>query len=43
VWLPADASPTQEQALSAYPASQEKDMDKLTADDLAQLPMLRAP
>jgi len=41
VWLPAGSSPTQEELLSNYPASQEKDMDKLTADDFAQLPMLR--
>jgi len=41
VWLPAGISPTQEEALSTYPASQEKDMDKLTPDDFAQLPMLR--
>ena len=41
VWLPAGISPTQEETLSTYPASQEKDMDKLTPDDFAQLPMLR--
>ncbi len=41
VLLPAEATPTQEQALSTYKASQEKDMDKLTPDDFAQLPMLR--
>jgi alpha-amylase/alpha-mannosidase (GH57 family) len=41
VWLPADVSPTQEEALSTYPPSQEKDMDKLMPDDFAQLPMLR--
>ncbi|MBC7233229.1 MAG: glycoside hydrolase [Chloroflexi bacterium] len=43
VFLPATALPTQEQLLSNYPASQEKDMDKLTPDDFAQLPMLRVP
>ena len=42
VYLPAGAAKTQEQWLSTYPASQEKDMDKLTPDDFAQLPMLRA-
>ena len=41
VWLTAGTSPTQEEALSTYPASQEQDMDKLTPDDFAQLPMLR--
>ncbi len=41
VFLPADAAPTQEEWLSKYPASQEQDMDKLAADDFAQLPMLR--
>ena len=40
---PADFSPTQEEALSTYPASQESDMDALTADDFAQLPMLLVP
>jgi len=43
VWLPEDVSPTQAEALGTYPASQEKDMDKLTADDFAQLPVLRLP
>jgi len=42
VFLPADTKPTQEERLTTYKASQEKDMDKLTADDFAQLPMLRA-
>jgi alpha-amylase/alpha-mannosidase (GH57 family) len=42
VFLPASATPMQEELLSTYPASQETDMDKLTADDFAQLPMLRA-
>jgi carbohydrate-binding DOMON domain-containing protein len=42
VFLPAAAASTQEKLLSTYPASQEQDMDKLTADDFAQLPMLRA-
>jgi predicted glycosyl hydrolase (DUF1957 family) len=41
VLLPATAKPTQEDALSTYKSSQEKDMDKLTPDDFAQLPMLR--
>ena len=40
VFLPGTAKPSQEEALSKYPASQEKDMDKLTPDDFAQLPML---
>lgn len=40
VW-PTEATPTQEQILGAYPPSQEKDMDALTADDFAQVPLLR--
>jgi hypothetical protein len=43
VFLPADAPATQEELLSAYPASQEGNMDNLTPDDFAQLPMLRLP
>jgi len=35
------ASPTQEEILGRYKPSQEKDMDKLSPDDFAQLPMLR--
>jgi len=42
VYLPATAKPTQEELLSKYTPSQEKDMDKLMPDDFAQLPMLRA-
>jgi hypothetical protein len=41
VLLPTSVTPTQEEALGKYKASQEKDMDKLTPDDFAQLPMLR--
>ena len=37
---PAGASPTQEQYLSAYPASRESAMDALSADDVAQVPMI---
>jgi len=36
-----DRSPTQEEMLSAYPPSQETDMDALGADDFAQVEMLR--
>jgi alpha-amylase/alpha-mannosidase (GH57 family) len=38
--LPADASPGQAELLSTYPPSQE-DVDDLTPDDFAQIPMLR--
>ncbi len=38
---PKGASPSQEEILSQYKPSQEKDMDKLSPDDFAQLPMLR--
>jgi len=37
---PAEASPTQEQFLSAYPASRESAMDALSADDFPQVPMI---
>jgi alpha-amylase/alpha-mannosidase (GH57 family) len=37
---PAEATPVQEQFLSAYPASQESGMDALGPDDFAQVPML---
>jgi alpha-amylase/alpha-mannosidase (GH57 family) len=40
VAYPADFSPTQEGALSAYPPSQETDMDALGPDDFAKLPMV---
>ncbi|GFP32239.1 hypothetical protein HKBW3S42_00545, partial [Candidatus Hakubella thermalkaliphila] len=40
---PADARPTQEEILSKYPPSQEKNMDALTADDFAQVPLLGVP
>jgi len=40
VW-PEGASPTQEEMLGTYPASQEKDMDALSADDFAQVKSLR--
>jgi alpha-amylase/alpha-mannosidase (GH57 family) len=40
VAYPADHVPTQEEALSAYPASQETNMDLLGPDDLAQLPVV---
>ncbi|MBL7183689.1 MAG: glycoside hydrolase [Anaerolineae bacterium] len=43
VAYPADFSPTQEEALSAYPPSQETDMDALGPDDFAQLPMVSSP
>lgn len=39
---PQDWTPTQEDALSTYPASQETDLDALAPDDLAQLSMVRA-
>jgi alpha-amylase/alpha-mannosidase (GH57 family) len=42
VAYPADFTPTQEEALSAYPASQESDMDALSADDFAQLRLVQA-
>jgi len=41
VAYPAELSPTQEEALSAYPASTESDMDALGPDDFAQLTMVR--
>jgi alpha-amylase/alpha-mannosidase (GH57 family) len=41
VAYPADFRPTQEEALSSYPVSQESSMDALGPDDLAQLPMVR--
>ncbi len=41
VAYPADFTPTQEEALSNYPPSQETDMDALGPDDFAQLPMVR--
>ena len=37
VAYPAEFSPTQEEALSTYPASTESDMDALGPDDFAQL------
>jgi alpha-amylase/alpha-mannosidase (GH57 family) len=37
---PADATPTQADILSTYPASQEKSMDALGPDDFAQVPLL---
>ncbi|HUX77080.1 MAG TPA: glucodextranase DOMON-like domain-containing protein [Anaerolineae bacterium] len=37
---PAGATPTQEEMLSAYPPSQEADMDALGPDDFAQVRML---
>jgi alpha-amylase/alpha-mannosidase (GH57 family) len=40
VAYPADHVPTQEEALSTYPASQEMDMDALGPDDFAQLPVV---
>jgi len=40
---PEAESPTQEEMLSDYPASQEKNMDKLSPDDFAQVGMLRVP
>jgi len=40
---PADATPTQEEMLSRYPPSQEKNMDTLGPDDFAQVPLLRTP
>jgi len=40
VAYPDGASPTQEEALSAYPASQAEDVSTLGPDDLAQLPMI---
>ena len=39
---PAQPEPTQEQLLGDYPPSQEPDMDRLGADDFAQVKMLRA-
>jgi hypothetical protein len=41
VAYPAEISPTQEEALSTYPASTESDMDALGPDDFAQLLMIR--
>ncbi len=41
VAYPAGFSPTQEEALSTYPASQETSMDALGPDDFAQLRMVR--
>ena len=38
---PDGASPKQEAFLSTYPSSQDKNMDGLTADDFAQVPMLK--
>ncbi|MBC7251455.1 MAG: glycoside hydrolase [Anaerolineae bacterium] len=38
---PEGASPTQEEMLSDYPPSQEKNMDALSADDFAQVELLR--
>jgi carbohydrate-binding DOMON domain-containing protein len=43
VAYPADFSPTQEEALSTYPPSQETDMDALGPDDFAQLLMVSSP
>ncbi len=40
---PADATPTQEELLSAYPPSQEPNMDNLGPDDFAQVPVMRVP
>jgi hypothetical protein len=40
VAYPAGFSPTQEEALGAFPLSQESDMDALAADDFAQLPLV---
>ncbi len=42
VAYPPDHTPTQEEALSAYPSSQ-KPVEALGPDDFAQLPMLRVP
>ena len=38
---PEGASPTQEEMLSDYPPSQEKNMDALSADDFAQVELLQ--
>jgi alpha-amylase/alpha-mannosidase (GH57 family) len=38
---PADATPSQEQMLSDYPASQEPDMDQLGPEDFAEVKMLQ--
>ena len=38
---PEGRTPTQEEMLSDYPPSQEKNMDKLSPDDFAQVRMLR--
>ncbi len=38
---PGDASPTQAEILSTYPPSQETDMDALSPDDFAQVPVMR--
>ncbi len=40
VAYPAGFAPTQEEALSTYPASQETSMDALGPDDFAQLPLV---
>ena len=40
---PEGATPTQEEMLSAYPPSQEVDMDALGPDDFAQVGMLTPP
>jgi C-terminal binding-module, SLH-like, of glucodextranase len=39
---PAGAKPTQEEALSKYPSAASGDLDKLTPDDFAIVPMLIA-
>ena len=41
VAFPEGSTPTQEEALSTYPASQEQNMDNLGPDDFAQLPLVR--
>jgi carbohydrate-binding DOMON domain-containing protein len=41
VAYPAGFAPSQEEALGAFPLSQEGDMDALGADDFAQLPLVR--
>jgi alpha-amylase/alpha-mannosidase (GH57 family) len=40
VAYPVGLTPTQEEALSSYPVSQEGNMDALDADDFAQLPLV---
>ena len=42
VAIPAGAAQAQEAYLSTYPASQETQLDKLTPDDFAQLPVIPA-